>query len=199
MAKQVLHRAFDLALLEVRAKQRIVVAQVPYNSEADIGGAFIEHFAPGAFARSARERGDRIPLLYGHASELPPIGRSQRLSDTSTGMVAELLIAKTDRGDEALALADDGALTGISPGFTVPQGGDQWTDGGTRRSILEAKLIELSLTPFPAYDDARVLAVRSVADALEALEALEHPPAPTGRGRSLLLAQRELHLLELTK
>lgn len=197
MAKEVIYRTFDLDI-EVREAKRQIEALIPYNSDAQIG-SFTERFAPGAFARSARERGDRIPVLYQHQSDDPPVGSSVKLTDTRDGLLSVLSIAHTDRGDEVLSLAAGGHLSGISPGFQIPAGGDRWSTDGAERTITEAKLIELSLTPFPAYTDARVLSVRSVADALAALDALDHPDAPPKRGRSLLLATRGLQLLEMNK
>lgn len=186
-------RTFEIPC-EVRASQRIIEAVIPYGIPADINGSFMETLKPGTFARSARERGDRIPVLFGHQHELPPVGKTDRLDESTSGLATFLRIAKTDRGDEVLSLAAEGMMPGISPAFQVPDGGDTWTDNGRTRVIREAKLIEISLTPWPAYPEAKVLAVRSTMTVDEA-EALLNPATPALEvGRSITLALRELSL-----
>ena len=45
-------------------------------------------------------------------------------------------------------------------GEDVPQGGDEWRDGGSRRILHEVRLHEVSVVTFPAYP-ATVATVRS--------------------------------------
>ena len=69
-------------------------------------------------------------------------------------MFATLRIAQTTAGDEALALADAGALDGLSVGVDIHTYEiDTDTDVTT---VTRATLREISLTPFPAFDSARV-------------------------------------------
>ena len=67
-------------------------------------------------------------------------------------------------GDEALEEARDGYLPGMSVGF-VPVQHRRGRDGV--REIVEARLLEVSLVPIPAYEGARVLAVREAAAGVE--------------------------------
>jgi hypothetical protein len=83
----------------------------------------------------------------------------------------------------------------MSFGFSVPRGGDSWSEDGSRRTLNQVRLHEASIVTFPAYE-ATSASVRSLdmlaektgedADALNgALEALE-------RGATLTLDQAGL-------
>src|SRR5262249_48592706 len=90
------------------------------------------------------------------------------------GLVAELSISRTELGEETLVLADDGILD-ASAGFELlrqgpdgrgpvyPGAGSWERGGGTRRRLNRVKLDHIALAPDPAYEDARVLAVRDAA------------------------------------
>ena len=94
-----------------------------------------------------------------HDHESLPIGRALAFTDTQAGLEAELRVSKTKLGDDVLELVRDGAATGLSVGFIPVE--DRWDSGRTRVERVKARLVELSVTAFPAYMDARVLAVRS--------------------------------------
>ena len=142
--------------LELRADGRTIAGTVvPYNTEARIG-SYVERFLPGAFAEADPTQ---IPLTAVHDRESLPIGRALSLTDTPAGLEAELRVSETRLGDEALTLIRDGAATGLSVGFIPVQ--DRWNQARTAVQRVKAKLVEISLVAFPAYEDARVLAVRA--------------------------------------
>jgi uncharacterized protein len=128
---------------------------MPYNTEARIG-SYTETFRPGAFADADPTQ---VPLLAVHDREQLPIGRALTLTDGPTGLDAELRVSKTTLGDEVLELVRDGAATGLSVGFQPID--DAWNATRSRVERIKARLIEISITAFPAYADARILAVRS--------------------------------------
>ena len=79
-----------------------------------------------------------------------------------------MLNQDTQRGREAYALLRQGALDGLSIGFSTVK--DSWD--GDVRNIQEVRLWEGSLVTFPANDLARVTLVRSRQDFELALNAL---------------------------
>lgn len=181
-------RSFRPGNLEVRAEGRTIIGTaVPFNQPTEIrdsiNGSYVEQFAPGAFARTLAERGpSRVKLLLQHDSRQLPIGRAVALREEPGGLVAELRVSNTPEGDNALELVRDGALDGLSIGFRpVAQ-----TRSGEVITRTEVKLAEISLTGFPAYDSARVEAVRST----------HHNPADA---RSLAIARAHLILIETRK
>jgi HK97 family phage prohead protease len=142
--------------LELRADGRTIAGiAMPYNSPTKVGG-YVERFLPGAFADADPAQ---IPLTTVHDRESLPIGRAVRLTDTQAGLEAELRVSETRLGDEALTLIRDGAATGLSVGFIPVE--DHWDQARTIVERVKAKLVEISLVAFPAYADARVLAVRA--------------------------------------
>lgn len=149
---------------------------VPYNRWADIGW-FRERFLPGAFAKSIREAARKLPLLLWHDNRTFPIGVSQEWRDNDDGLDAVWDIDVDDpRAVEAARKAERGELTGLSIGFAPIEKRGKNAKGElvdlnneidvdelgvmsiTRR---EARLLEVSLTPTPAYAGAQVSLVRS--------------------------------------
>ncbi len=158
-----LSRAY-VADLEVRASGdgRVIGGiVVPYERTArvsDGGPAYSEQFARGAFTRTLQHRGDRVKFLSQHNARSNPLGVAVGDSwrDDAAGLYGEFRVSKTQAGDEALALVRDGALDSFSVGFTPIK--HEKKDGVVVRT--EVRLNEVSLVTFPAYEDARVLAVR---------------------------------------
>ena len=133
---------------------------VPYGSWEDIGGWFLESFAPGSLARTTRDN-PRLPLLLFHDSRRFPVGRVDKWVDTEGGMNAVWKMDTAVDAQEAARLARDGMLTGLSVGF-VPIAQDlEDRDGREWHTITEARLLEVSMTPTPAYAGAQVQHVRS--------------------------------------
>lgn len=135
---------------------------VPYDSPTQIaerGQVFTERFAPGAFDASIAKRGDRIPILLMHDDRALPVGRPTGFRSTPDGLQMDARISDTTDGNDALTLVRDGVLSGLSVGFSVPDGGETWS--GNERTITRAQLHEVSIVNFPAYDDARIASVRA--------------------------------------
>lgn len=160
-------RSFASLDLEIRADGRTIAGiAVPFDTPTRINsfdGPYTESFARGAFARTIAERGPgRVKVLGLHNDRTMPLGRAQLLREDANGLYAELRISKTAAGDEALELVRDGALDGLSVGF-MPVRDEHPSPGVVRRA--EVRLHEISVVPFPAYDGARINAVRSTAPA----------------------------------
>ena len=161
MSTERLHRAF--ADLEIRAAgdgRTISGVAVPFDRPTDVGG-YRESFTRGAFARTIAEKGaGRVKALAQHATGVLPIGRASLLREDPAGLYAELRISRTQLGDEVLALVEDGALDGLSIGFVPLRAVHNPSTGVLERT--EVRLDEVSIVAFPAYDGARVAAIRSV-------------------------------------
>lgn len=109
-------------------------------------------FKAGSITRLATAE----PVLLSHDGM--PVGVVASTSDGKAGMTASLRISKTSTGDDALVLADDGAITGLSVGVDIHKYElDTDTDVMT---VIDATLREISLTPFPAFDSARITKVK---------------------------------------
>lgn len=142
------------------AERTIELIVIPYDAEALVGwdGRMVtETIARGAFDGIER-RANRVRANRDHVLERT-VGRAVALHPgRDEGLVAEIRIARTDLGDETLTLADDGCLD-ASAGFLPMPGGMQW-EGRDAYTVTKAWLGHIALTPEPAYETARVLAVR---------------------------------------
>jgi len=130
---------------------------VPYGAVAKKGGRKYS-FSKGTLAW--REV-SRVKLLLQH-DRSQAVGRALELNDSDTGLFVKFKIARTPEGDRALALAADGVYDGLSIGL----GDDAQFDNrdGVNHATGSNMLAEISLTPNPAFDDARVSAVAAEAD-----------------------------------
>jgi HK97 family phage prohead protease len=135
---------------------------------------FTETIAPGAFARSlsASTRGEwEVKAFQDHNPQMF-LGSTRtgtlNLSEDPMGLKVDLQLNPevSYARDLAANLRRDGAGAGMSFGFTTPRNGDSWTSDGTRRTLNNVKLHEVSVIVggTPAYESTVGLAsVRSVA------------------------------------
>ncbi|GFE94804.1 HK97 family phage prohead protease [Acetobacter persici] len=171
---------------------------------------------PGAFARSIAERkaqGRSLPMHVMHGifgGDGVPAGVWNEMAEDSKGLHVKGKISgtNTDAGRLLYERVKDGALGGLSIGYSVPQGGSvKLTDpGGPKRQIKQANLFEVSLVDDPSNALARVTelkrrsageykatlqataAIQAVAQALKIYQAsLQGNDAPTANERQQLL------------
>lgn len=130
----------------------------PFNAPADIyegGHQFSESIAAGAFARTITQRGGRVALHAVHdTSRKLPLGRTESMVEAADGLRIEARISKTQAGDEVLELIKDGALSGLSIGFSPVR--EQWSKDGKTRTLQEIALREISVVDQPAYASAQI-------------------------------------------
>jgi HK97 family phage prohead protease len=145
---------------------------------------FTETIAPGAFSRTLKARNE-VKMLMNHDTGRVLASRragTLRLSEDSYGLRVEADLPDTTDGRDLSVLLKRGDITSMSFGFTVPEGGDYWSDENNRE-LRDVRLHEISVVAFPAYQ-ASAAGVRSVdtladktgldADTLaEAMNALE--------------------------
>ncbi len=185
-----LNRAHQ-ADLEIRGDGRTVVGiAVPFDAPTsirDASGSYMEVFRRGAFAKTIRERGDRVKFLAQHDRRAMPLGRATLLREDATGLYAEFRVSQTRDGDDALALIRDGALDALSIGFRPVK--DVWNRDRSMVERTEAALDEVSAVSFPAYDTALISGVRSASDLSDLVAALVDDP------EALALLARSLPVL----
>jgi len=134
---------------------------MPYEAEtvADYKGRMIHEVVHRGAFDGIERRANRIRVNRDH-DVTRTVGRAVRLHPSRTeGLVAELRIAKTPLGDETLELADEEILD-ASAGFLPMPGGERW-ENRDMRHLDRLWLGHIAMTPEPAYQDARVLSVRS--------------------------------------
>jgi HK97 family phage prohead protease len=133
---------------------------VPYGQTGRSAGRRWR-FAKGSIKYSSV---NRVKLLRDHDNS-QAIGKAIRLEETDDGLVATFQVSPGPRGDEALALALDGVLDGLSIGVDFRDadfGPDPENPGA--QLVRQAALREVSLTAVPSFDDSRLTSVRATRD-----------------------------------
>jgi hypothetical protein len=148
-----------------RAKRELDLVISPAETPAMIyerTRAYVETFDHGAFADCPRVRNpERVRVNRDHERRRL-IGKALQLDPwAEAGLTGTVKLARTQDADEALALIDD-ELLGVSAGFAIPPGGDQW-HGTSSRRIRKALLDHVALVDEAAYPAAKVLAARNLA------------------------------------
>ena len=135
----------------------------PFNSPSE-PLPFIERIAPGAFSRSLRSRNE-IKLFVNHDTGRVLASKragTLRLWESDRGLEVEAELPDTSDGRDISVLLKRGDCDSMSFGFSVPQGGDSWSDDGQERELREVRLHEVSvITSWPAYSQSQA-AVRSL-------------------------------------
>lgn len=145
----------------------------------------------GAFRKTLKERGDRIPVLWQHDPNYP-IGVPTELKEDATGLRFNARISEgTEKGRETMALLRDGVPLGMSFGFEtikdraitdddeidLTNAPDYFKSKDGRkqvRIIEEVRLWEISAVTFPSNINATISDVRAVAEAAAITSLLEH-------------------------
>lgn len=140
---------------------------IPYGVETRINGG-TESIRPGAATASIPGR-DILALVDHDSGKV--LGRTRsgtlRLSEDERGVSFEIDLPETTAARDVLALVERGDAGGMSFGFNVPTGGDEWR--GTHRTVRSLTLHEISvITSHPAYTATSVEA-RHAAHGLELL------------------------------
>lgn len=122
--------------------------------------------APGGFDKTLSEHGAGLPLLLFHDSQRFPIGRAAQWDAAGDGLDGLWDLDNSAQAQEAARLADEGYMTGLSVGITAIQSEweytsyEDWEPGDAttwdKCTVIEARLDEVSLTPTPGYQEARV-------------------------------------------
>ena len=162
---------------ELRAAgRRLEGYAATFTATADLG-AFRERIAPGAFRNALS--GDVLALLDHDAGKV--LGRTRtgtlELREDGKGLAFAIDVPDTAAGRDVLALAARGDLGGMSFGFLVPEGGEEWD--GTTRTLRSIDLREISVvSAWPAYEGTEI-----------ALRARGRCAGAARRARSLKLAE----------
>ncbi|MEU4675744.1 phage portal protein [Micromonospora sp. NPDC023737] len=109
------------------------------------------------------------------------IGRALELTDTPAGLRVKFKVARGADGDRLLGLAEDGVYDGMSVGVDFDMTADTVPDPRNKGVTLvrRADLREVSLTPMPVFDDARVTRVAASRDEENDMsDATTEPQAP---------------------
>lgn len=137
-----------------------------YGSVFGVLDSYADIVAPGAFKRSLKEAksAGRMPALLWQHDPSSPIGVYEAMHEDATGLYVKGRLSDTQLGREAYTLLKDGALSGLSIGFTTRKSKVDNESGV--RTLTDVQLWETSLVTFPANDAARITGVKAADGAL---------------------------------
>jgi hypothetical protein len=188
----------QFAIREIQAVGRpyryIEGRAVPYDVFADIG-VFLEAHAVDSFKRSTNGPAKNAPLLLFHDSSSFPIGHAESWNHIGDGLHGVWKLNDSAEAQRAGQAAEAGDMIGLSVGFQpvnsqwelvdnfAPELGAAHKDRVTR---TQSRLVEVSMTPTPAFVDAMVTEVREAATYTRAARAQFLGPSDADRWRDEL-------------
>lgn len=147
------------ALEGLKVKRGLITGRaIVYNSRSENLGGFVEIIAPGAFKDSMNN--DIRALIEHDPTKI--LGRTSagtlRLIEDSKGILVEITPPNTRTAEELLESIERRDIQGMSFGFSVPQGGDDWNVEAdpALRTVNQALLREVTITALPAYKETDV-------------------------------------------
>lgn len=192
--REVEYRTVTVGPLEVRSADGV---PTQFRGYAAVFGRpseplpFIESIREGAFKRSLSS-GREVRMFVNHNTDqvlASTRSGSLRLVEDQVGLAVEADLPDTSYARDLAALMQRGDVHSMSFGFSIPKGGDSWSQDGQSRELREVILHEVSVvTGFPAYPDTEA-SIRTDGndDDVAVVESVE---VAVERGIPLLLARR---------
>lgn len=121
---------------------------------------------PGAFSKSLdrhRSKGTLPAMLWQHSMR-DVVGIYDAMEEDAHGLKlsGELFINDSiPEADKAYTLMRRKAVTGMSIGFNVPKGGEEYNKDSDVWEIKEVDLVEVSIVTWPANPEAQISTVKS--------------------------------------
>jgi len=142
------------------SERRIISGKIAPYGEVGYTSAGKVVFAPGSITAANPAK---IKLLMSH-DNTKPIGRMQSMTSDETGVYASFKISASSKGNDAILLAQEQLMDGLSVGVEV-------TASKPEKDYLlvtAAVLRETSLVETPAFQSAAVQKIAAQADEVEA-------------------------------
>lgn len=126
---------------------------------------FQERMKKGAFTRAIEQKQDSV-FLFNHNADYP-LGRvsngTLQLSQDDKGLRFSCTLPNTSTARDLHELIRVGTINGCSFAFTIPEGGQEWSEGRAadgsyfiQREISDVDLIDCSAVTYPCYTGTSV-------------------------------------------
>ena len=160
-----LHLTFNNSIEAADTERRMISGKIAPYGEVGYTSA-----GPVVFERGSISIPDvtKIKLLMQHDST-KPVGRATYSSDDESGMYASFKISSSSRGQDALVLAQENLVSGLSVGVDVSA--SKQMKGYLL--VTAAVLKEVSLVESAAFDSAAVTDIAAAKAALEAATSMK--------------------------
>jgi HK97 family phage prohead protease len=140
--------------LIANVEERLISGKIVPAGTGEVGNTSAGKvvFEKGAIALP--EDPKTVRLLNQHDSR-QPLGKATQFTEQEDGIYASFKVSKSNRGSEALILAEEGLQSGLSVGVEVIKSKQK----GNVMFVSAAKLLEVSLVTEPAFKSAQVIDV----------------------------------------
>jgi HK97 family phage prohead protease len=140
--------------LIANVEERLISGKIVPAGTGEVGNTSAGKvvFEKGAIALP--EDPKTIKLLNQHDSR-QPLGKATQFTEQEDGIYASFKVSRSNRGSEALILAEEGLQSGLSVGVEVIKSKQK----GNVMFVSAAKLLEVSLVTEPAFKSAQVIDV----------------------------------------
>ena len=140
--------------LIANVEERLISGKIAPSGTGEVGNTSAGKvvFEKGAIALP--EDPKNIRLLNSHDAR-QPLGKATQFTEQEDGVYASFKISRSNRGTEALILAEEGLQSGLSVGVEVIKSKQK----GNVMFVSAAKLLEVSLVTEPAFKSAQVIDV----------------------------------------
>ncbi len=165
------HKLFSLEGAELKFSNTKTGYFAGYASKYGNVDSYGDTIAPGAYKTTIANRNSPIQLRWNHRG--PIIGKWLSAVEDEKGLWVEgELTPGHSVADDVYASMKHGAVTGLSIGYRVPEGGSEKSaDGG--RLIKAIELVEISIVESPADAYAQIASVKSALEDCVALKDIE--------------------------
>ncbi len=131
----------------------LIEGYASFFGKCDQGGDVVEAGAYAASLADLAQKGRSVKMLWQH-DPTQPIGIWDEVREDKKGLyVKGRLLLDVEKGREAAALIEAGAIDGLSIGYRTKKA---HKNGKGQRLLAELELWEVSLVTFPMLPEARV-------------------------------------------
>jgi HK97 family phage prohead protease len=140
--------------LIANVEERLISGKIVPAGTGEVGNTSAGKvvFEKGAIALP--EDPKTVKLLNQHDSR-QPLGKATQFTEQEDGIYASFKVSRSNRGSEALILAEEGLQSGLSVGVEVIKSKQK----GNVMFVSAARLLEVSLVTEPAFKSAQVIDV----------------------------------------
>ena len=160
--------------LIANVEERLISGKIVPTGTGEVGNTSAGKvvFEKGAIALP--EDPKTVKLLNQHDSR-QPLGKATQFTEQEDGVYASFKVSRSNRGTEALILAEEGLQSGLSVGVEVIKSKQK----GNVMFVSAAKLLEVSLVTEPAFKSAQVIdvAAEETPEAVEEIQPTESETA----------------------
>jgi HK97 family phage prohead protease len=160
--------------LIANVEERLISGKIVPAGTGEVGNTSAGKvvFEKGAIALP--EDPKTVKLLNQHDSR-QPLGKATQFTEQEDGIYASFKVSRSNRGSEALILAEEGLQSGLSVGVEVIKSKQK----GNVMFVSAAKLLEVSLVTEPAFKSAQVIdvAAEETPEAVEEIQPTESETA----------------------